>query len=151
MPVFSTEHMTQFKTYYCSHNGINSSLSVLQAKNDLITMEKKLQDVQEKRQVVEKVLKEKNAKANHLQEEVYVLKERLANAQGTHKRELETEKQKVSRGSTIEHISWEQCSPMRTVNRDRDELMSSASNYNSQTKSMELNLSERGFHLERSY
>lgn len=143
--------MTQFKTYYCSHNAINSSLSVLQAKNDLITMEKKLQDVQEKKQVVEKVLKEKNAKANHLQEEVYVLKERLANAQGTHKRELETEKQKVSRGSTIEHISWEQCSSMRTVNRDRDELMSSASNYNSQTKSMELNLSERGFHLERSY
>ena len=90
--------MTQFKTYYCSHNAINSSLSVLQAKNDLITMEKKLQDVQEKKQVVEKVLKEKNAKANHLQEEVYVLKERLANAQGTHKRELETEKQKVSKG-----------------------------------------------------
>lgn len=44
---------------------------------------------------MEKVLKEKNAKANNLQEEVYVLKERLANAQGTHKRELETEKQKV--------------------------------------------------------
>lgn len=76
----------------------NSPLSVLQAKNDLITMEKKLQDVQEKKQMVEKVLKEKNAKANHLQEEVYVLKERLANAQGTHKRELETEKQKVSKG-----------------------------------------------------
>ena len=58
-------------------------------------MEKKLEDIQGKRQVLEKVLKEKNAKANHLQEEVYVLKERLANAQGTHKRELETEKQKV--------------------------------------------------------
>lgn len=58
-------------------------------------MEKKLEDIQGKRQVLEKVLKEKNAKANNLQEEVYVLKERLANAQGTHKRELETEKQKV--------------------------------------------------------
>lgn len=67
----------------------------MQAKNDLITMEKKLQDIQEKKHVLEKVLKEKNAKANNLQEEVYVLKERLANAQGTHKRELETEKQKV--------------------------------------------------------
>ena len=64
-------------------------------------MEKKLQDIQEKKQVVEKVLKEKNAKANNLQEEVYVLKERLANAQGTHKRELETEKQKVCTGRVI--------------------------------------------------
>lgn len=72
----------------------------LQAKNSLITMEKKLEDIQGKKQVLEKVLKEKNAKANNLQEEVYVLKERLANAQSTHKRELETEKQKVcfSRG-----------------------------------------------------
>lgn len=72
----------------------------LQAKNNLITMEKKLEDIQGKKQVLEKVLKEKNAKANNLQEEVYVLKERLANAQSTHKRELETEKQKVcfSRG-----------------------------------------------------
>lgn len=63
-------------------------------------MEKKLEDIQGKKQVLEKVLKEKNAKANNLQEEVYVLKERLANAQSTHKRELETEKQKVcfSRG-----------------------------------------------------
>ena len=67
----------------------------LQAKNDLITMEKKLEDIQGKKQVLEKVLKEKNAKANNLQEEVYVLKERLASAQSTHKRELETEKQKV--------------------------------------------------------
>ena len=58
-------------------------------------MEKKLEDIQGKKLVVEKVLKEKNAKANNLQEEVYVLKERLANAQSTHKRELETEKQKV--------------------------------------------------------
>ena len=68
---------------------------LLQAKNDLITLEKKLEDIQGKRQVLEKVLKEKNAKANNLQEEVYVLKERLANVQSTHKRELETEKQKV--------------------------------------------------------
>lgn len=58
-------------------------------------MEKKLEDIQGKKQVLEKVLKEKNAKASNLQEEVYVLKERLANAQSTHKRELETEKQKV--------------------------------------------------------
>lgn len=68
----------------------------MQAKNDLITMEKKLEDIQGKKLVLEKVLREKNAKANNLQEEVYVLKERLANAQGTHKRELENEKQKVS-------------------------------------------------------
>ena len=67
----------------------------LQAKNNLITIEKKLEDIQGKKQVLEKVLKEKNAKANNLQEEVYVLKEKLANAQSTHKRELETEKQKV--------------------------------------------------------
>ena len=58
-------------------------------------MEKKLEDIQGKKQVLEKVLKEKNAKANTLQEEVYVLKERLTNAQDTHKRELETQKQKV--------------------------------------------------------
>ena len=58
-------------------------------------MEKKLEDIQAKKQVLEKVLKEKNAKANTLQEEVYVLKERLSNAQTVHKRELETEKQKV--------------------------------------------------------
>ena len=67
----------------------------LQAKNNLITLEKRLEDIQGKKQVLEKVLKEKNAKANNLQEEVYVLKERLANAQPSHKRELETEKQKV--------------------------------------------------------
>ena len=54
-----------------------------------------MEDIQGKKQVLEKVLKEKNTKANTLQEEVYVLKERLAHAQGTHKRELETEKQKV--------------------------------------------------------
>ena len=58
-------------------------------------MEKKLKDIQGKKQMLEKVLKEKNAKANTLQEEVYVLKERLTNAQDTHKRELETQKQKV--------------------------------------------------------
>ena len=58
-------------------------------------MEKKLEDIQAKKQVLEKVLKEKNAKANTLQEEVYVLKERLSNAQTVHKRELETERQKV--------------------------------------------------------
>lgn len=58
-------------------------------------MEKRLEDIQGKKQVLEKVLNEKNSKANTLQEEVYVLKERLANAQGTYKREMETEKQKV--------------------------------------------------------
>ena len=58
-------------------------------------MEKKLEDIQAKKQILEKVLKEKNTKANTLQEEVYVLKERLSNAQTVHKRELETEKQKV--------------------------------------------------------
>ena len=58
-------------------------------------MEKRLEEIQGKKQVLEKVLNEKNARANTLQEEVYVLKERLANAQGTYKREMETEKQKV--------------------------------------------------------
>ena len=58
-------------------------------------MEKRLEDIQGKKQVLEKVLNEKNSKANTLQEEVYVLKERLANAQGTYKREMESEKQKV--------------------------------------------------------
>ena len=58
-------------------------------------MEKRLEEIKGKKQVLEKVLNEKNAKANTLQEEVYVLKERLANAQGTYKREMETEKQKV--------------------------------------------------------
>ena len=58
-------------------------------------MEKRLEEIQGKKQVLEKVLNEKNSKANTLQEEVYVLKERLANAQGTYKREMETEKQKV--------------------------------------------------------
>ena len=59
-------------------------------------MEKKLEDLQGKKQVIENVLKEKNAKANNLQDEVKVLKERLASVQATHKRELETAKQKVS-------------------------------------------------------
>lgn len=72
-----------------------NNLSIWQAKNDLVTMEKKLEDIQAKKQILEKVLKEKNTKANTLQEEVYVLKERLSNAQSVHKRELETEKQKV--------------------------------------------------------
>ena len=58
-------------------------------------MEKRLEDIQGKKQVLEKVLNEKNSKANTLQEEVYVLKERLANAQRTYKREMESEKQKV--------------------------------------------------------
>ena len=58
-------------------------------------MEKKLGDIQAKKQILEKVLKEKNTKANTLQEEVHVLKERLSNTQTVHKRELETEKQKV--------------------------------------------------------
>lgn len=58
-------------------------------------MEKRLEEIQGKKQVLEKVLHEKNARANTLQEEVYVLKERLGNAQGTYKREMETEKQKV--------------------------------------------------------
>ena len=70
-------------------------LSLPQAKNDLVIMEKKLEEIQGKKQVLEKVLKEKNAKANTLQEEVCVLKERMASAQSIHKRELETEKQKV--------------------------------------------------------
>ena len=56
---------------------------------------KKLDEAQNKKHIVEKILQEKNTKANRLQEEVYVLKERLASSVNAHSREMDTEKQKV--------------------------------------------------------
>lgn len=49
---------------------------------------------------MEKVLQEKNTKANQLQEEVYVLREKLSNSQNMHSREMDTEKQKCMVATT---------------------------------------------------
>ena len=68
----------------------------IQAKNEINSLVSKLEEAQSNKAIVEKVLQEKNAKANRLQEEVMVLKERLSNAKTVHTREMETQKQKVS-------------------------------------------------------
>ena len=56
----------------------------------------KLEEVTNRKAVLEKTLKEKNAKANQLQEEVFALKEKLASTEGDHRRELESVRQRVS-------------------------------------------------------
>ncbi|XP_048586861.1 ninein-like protein isoform X5 [Nematostella vectensis] len=86
-----------------SDSVLNKQRQLLKAeetKSSIVSLERKLEEVCNKKNVVEKLLREKNASCTDLQEEVYRLKEKLANMENAHQREMETEKQRVMVATT---------------------------------------------------
>lgn len=66
-----------------------------QARNDLYSLERTVEDMEKERKLLENSLHQQNIKNTSLQDEISAVKRRCVNNENRYKNELEAEKEKV--------------------------------------------------------
>ena len=74
---------------------VSERQSFSQAKDDLSAVEQRLRNIDREKENLQKLVREGNKKNQDLRDEISELREKLLNIENRHKRELESERQKV--------------------------------------------------------